>query len=230
MPENGRGWRPKPAPRNEAMLELGTKGGAEKRGAKLGTKPLWSCVTINLGSVERISRSVEGVLWWWEFWIQFGCEVGVETRISLRRPGLSDLSPRVFRPPMVWTASPVSDVSLYGEFISVSRFDAWPSDIRWGGDHRYPLTTGCNRFEPNVFPPGHALVMRLAVRVPDDTLQEVQYHRKKQRLLASKNDCCGLRGGRKPHPDFKIAGGMRTRGARAWEAVEKTGQNIFNSW
>ena len=52
---------------------------------------------------------------------------------------------------------------------------------------------------------------------------------KKQRLLASKKDCCGLHGGRKPHLDFKIAGGMRTRGARAWEAVEKTGQNIFNS-
>jgi len=139
-------------------------------------------------------------------WTCFGRKVGVEVKISLRRPGLSDLSPRVFRPPMVWTASSVSDVPLYGEFISVDRFDAWPSDIRWGGDHRYPLTTGCNRFEPNVFPPGHALVMRLAVRVPDDTLQEVQYHRKKQRLLASKKDCCGLRGGRKPHLDFRVAG------------------------
>ena len=115
-------------------------------------------------------------------WTCFGRKVGVEVKISLRRPGLSDLSPRVFRPPMVWTASPVSDVSLYGEFISVDRFDAWPSDIRWVGNHRYPLTTGCNRFEPNVFPPGHALVMRLAVRVPDDTLQEVQYHRKKATL------------------------------------------------
>jgi hypothetical protein len=69
---------------------------------------------------------------------------GVEVKISLRRPGLSDLSPRVFRPPMVWTASAVSDVTLYGAFISVYRFDAWPSDIRWDGDHRYPDTTGCN--------------------------------------------------------------------------------------
>src|ERR1039458_4373732 len=58
--------------------------------------------------------------------------------------------------------------------------------------------------------------------------REVQYHRKLQRLLASKKDCCGLRGGRKPQSDFKIAGGMRTRGARVWEAVEKTGQNIFS--
>src|ERR1019366_7906163 len=119
----------------------------------------------------------------WEFWIQFGCEVGVEARISLRRPGVSDLLPRGFPPPIGLSASPGGGVSLYGEFISFSRFDAGPSDIRWGGDHRYPLTTGCNRFEPNVSPPGHALVMRLAVRVPDDTLQEVQYHRKKQRLM-----------------------------------------------
>jgi hypothetical protein len=68
---------------------------------------------------------------------------------------------------MVWTASAVSDVTLYGAFISVYRFDAWPSDIRWDGDHRYPDTTGCNRFEPNVSLPGHALVMRLAVEVFD---------------------------------------------------------------
>src|ERR1017187_5110524 len=47
---------------------------------------------------------------------------------------LSDLSPRVFRPPMVWTASSVSDVPLCGGFISVDRFDAWPSEIRWDGD------------------------------------------------------------------------------------------------
>jgi hypothetical protein len=80
--------------------------------------------------------------------------------ISLRRPGLSDLSPRVFRPPMVWTASSVSDVPLYGGFISVDRFDAWPSEIRWDGDRRYPLTTGCNRFEPNVFPPAPPLSRR----------------------------------------------------------------------
>jgi hypothetical protein len=50
---------------------------------------------------------------------------------------------------------------------------------------------------------------------------------KKQRLLASKKVCCGLRGGRKPQSDFKIAGGLRTRGARAWEAVEKTGRKYF---
>ena len=128
---------------------------------------------------------------------------------------------------MVWTASPVSDVSLYGEFISVSRFDAWPSDIRWGGDHRYPLTTGCNRFEPNVFPPGHALVMRLAVRVPDDTLQEVQYHRKKQRLLASKKDCCSLRGGRKPHLDFRVAGRNGGQGYERREPIENMGRRFF---
>src|ERR1017187_5706187 len=23
---------------------------------------------------------------------------------------------------------------------SVPRFDAWPADIRWGGNHRYPIT------------------------------------------------------------------------------------------
>src|ERR1035438_422248 len=97
----------------------------------------------------------------------FGLTGGSRLKISLGRPGLSDLSPRVFRPPMVWTASAVSDVTLYGAFISVYRFDAWPSDIRWDGDHRYPDTTGCNRFEPKVSLPGHALVMRLAVEVFD---------------------------------------------------------------
>src|ERR1019366_2023980 len=90
----------------------------------------------------------------------FGLQVRPRFRTSLRRPGLSDLSPRVFRPPMVWTASSVSDVPLGGGFISVDRFDAWPSEIRWDGDRRYPLTTGCDRFEPNVSPPAPPLSRR----------------------------------------------------------------------
>ena len=40
----------------------------------------------------------------------------------------------------------------------------------------------------------------------------VQYHRTMQRFVATKNRSCGLRGGRKPLLDFKIAGGRRRAG------------------
>src|ERR1035438_1802414 len=66
---------------------------------------------------------------------------------------------------------------------SVPRFDAWPADIRWGGNHRYPITTGCNRFEPNVSLPAPTSGYAFAVRIPLGTLQEVQYHRKKATLV-----------------------------------------------
>src|ERR1019366_884473 len=38
------------------------------------------------------------------------------------------------------------------------------------------------------------------------TRQEVQYHRKSNACWPARKDCCGLRGGRKPHPDFRVAG------------------------
>src|ERR1017187_7082903 len=105
---------------------------------------------------------------------------------SLRRPGLSDLSPRVFRPPMVWTASSVDNVSLDGEFIPFpdSMLDSLISDGAAITAIRSP--PGVIGSEPNVSQPaptsGYASPCGSLSRPYRKFITTV----KKQRLLANK--------------------------------------------
>ena len=122
---------------------------------------------------------------------------------------------------MVWTASSVSDITLVGEFVSVDRFDAWPSDIRWDGNRRYPLSTGCDRFEPKFSLPATTNGYRSAVRAPRDsyrkfsTTSETTLAGQQERLL-------GLRGERKPLLRFQVSKRRdRGRAARDGERDER---------
>jgi len=63
-----------------------------------------------------------------------------------------DLSPCVFRPPVIWAASSEALVRLNGATFTF-RFDDWPSAIPWRGDTSYPLSTGCYGRSPKLFPP-----------------------------------------------------------------------------
>src|ERR1017187_10069051 len=153
--------------RDEPFRDQGRR---REMAAKLGTKPI--AVLRNEANFTLCGRSsvVVGILDTvrlgdWSRGEDFVAAAGAVGLIAAR-----------IRPPMVWTASSVSDVPLCGGSISVDRFDAWPSDIRWDGDRRYPLTTGCNRFEPKVSLPGPPLYATL--REGTRTLQEVRYHRK----------------------------------------------------
>ena len=86
---------------------------------------------------------------------------------------------------MIWTASSVDNVSLDGEFIPFPGSMHDP-DIRWGGNHRYPITTGCYRFEPKVSLPATTNGYGSAVKYPAGTYRKFSTTVKKQRLLANK--------------------------------------------
>src|ERR1035438_1810763 len=107
----------------------------------------------------------------------------VKVKISLRRPGLSDLSPRVFRPPKVWTASSVDNVSLDGEFIPFPGSMLGPLISDGAAITAIRSPPGVIGSEPNVSLPAPTSGYAFAVRIPLGTLQEVQYHRKKATLV-----------------------------------------------
>ena len=63
------------------------------------------------------------------------------------------------------------------------------SGIRWGGDHRYPLTIQCYRFEPKISP---STLYRSQTAVRALTAYEEFSTTVMQRLLASKKTVEGI--------------------------------------
>ena len=87
---------------------------------------------------------------------------------------------------MIWTASSVDNVSLDGEFIPFPGSMLGPLISDGAAITAIRSPPGVIGSEPNFSLPAPTSGYAFAVRIPLRTLQEVQYHRKKQRLLANK--------------------------------------------